>query len=72
MQLGIGLGCYASTHSVLPPGVVSETGPIKNLPYGYHHSWVVQILPFIGQGNVYGYVDQSKACMTPQTTPWPS
>ena len=65
MQLGLGLGAYASTHSVLPPGVVSETGPIKNLPYGYHHSWVVQILPFIGQGNVYGYVDQRASVYEP-------
>ena len=65
MQLGIGLGSYASTHSVLPPGVVNETGPIKNLPYGYHHSWVVQILPFIGQGNLYGYVDQRDSVYDP-------
>ena len=49
MQLGIALGNYASTHSVLPPGVVNDTGPIVNLPAGYHHSWMVQILPFIGQ-----------------------
>ena len=32
MQLGIAIGSYASTHSVLPPGVVNDTGPIKNLP----------------------------------------
>jgi prepilin-type N-terminal cleavage/methylation domain-containing protein/prepilin-type processing-associated H-X9-DG protein len=53
MQLGIALGSYASTHSVLPPGTVNDTGPILNLPSGYHHSWVVQILPFIGQNNIY-------------------
>jgi prepilin-type N-terminal cleavage/methylation domain-containing protein len=53
MQLGIGLGNYASTHSVFPPGVVNDKGPILNLPSGYHHSWIVQILPFIGQNNVY-------------------
>ena len=47
MQLGIAMGSYISTHSVFPPGVVNDTGPIRNLPEGYHHSWVVQILPFI-------------------------
>jgi prepilin-type processing-associated H-X9-DG protein len=57
MQLGIAMGNYASTHSVFPPGVVNDTGPIINLPNGYHHNWVVQILPFIGQDNVYRRFD---------------
>jgi prepilin-type N-terminal cleavage/methylation domain-containing protein/prepilin-type processing-associated H-X9-DG protein len=56
-QLGVGLGNYESTHSVLPPGVVNDKGPIQNLPKGYHHSWVVQILPFIGQANTYNHLD---------------
>jgi prepilin-type N-terminal cleavage/methylation domain-containing protein/prepilin-type processing-associated H-X9-DG protein len=53
MQLGIAFGNYASTHTVLPPGVVNESGPIENLPNGYHHSWVVQILPYFGHSNTY-------------------
>ena len=57
LQLGIGFGSYVSTHSVLPPGVVNDKGPIQNLPIGYHHSWVVQILPFIGQANIYNHFD---------------
>ena len=57
LQLGLALGNYASAHNVLPPGVVDEKGPILNLPRGYHHSWVVQILPFLGQNNVYRRFD---------------
>ncbi len=53
LQLGIAMGNYASTHSVLPPGVVNDKGPIANFPKGYHHGWAVQILPFIGQNNIY-------------------
>jgi prepilin-type N-terminal cleavage/methylation domain-containing protein/prepilin-type processing-associated H-X9-DG protein len=53
LQLGLAMGNYASTHAVLPPGVVNDTGPILSLPAGYHHGWAVQILPFIGQNNVY-------------------
>jgi prepilin-type N-terminal cleavage/methylation domain-containing protein/prepilin-type processing-associated H-X9-DG protein len=53
LQLGLAMGNYASTHAVLPPGVVNDTGPILNLPNGYHHGWSVQILPFIGQNNIY-------------------
>jgi prepilin-type N-terminal cleavage/methylation domain-containing protein len=31
-QLGIAMGNYASTHSVLPPGVVNDKGPSERLP----------------------------------------
>jgi prepilin-type processing-associated H-X9-DG protein len=61
MQLGLGMGCYASTHTVLPPGVVNDSGPIQNLPSGYHHGWVVQLLPFIGQSNTYNHFDHTKS-----------
>ncbi len=54
-QLGLAFANYVATHSVLPPGVVNDKGPIQNLPRGYHHSWVVQILPFVGQVNTYNH-----------------
>jgi prepilin-type processing-associated H-X9-DG protein len=57
LQLGIALGNYASTHRVLPPGVVDGKGPITNVPRGYHMGWAVQILPFIEHGNIYRHVD---------------
>ena len=59
------MGNYASTHSVFPPGVVNDKGPIVNLPQGYHHGWVVQILPFIGQGNVYRHIDLRQSVYGP-------
>src|SRR5262249_33239581 len=30
---------------------------IRSLPFGYHHSWIIQILPFIGQANLYQHFD---------------
>ena len=57
LQLGVAMGNYASTHHVLPPGVVNDKGPIANLPRGYHMGWAVQILPFIEQGNIYRHID---------------
>jgi prepilin-type N-terminal cleavage/methylation domain-containing protein len=57
LQVGLALGNYASAHNVLPPGVVEGKGPILNVPTGYHYSWVVQILPFIEQSNVYRRFD---------------
>ena len=49
MQLAIALHNYEMTFEMLPPGSVNETGPIRNTPQGYHHSWIVQILPYIEQ-----------------------
>jgi prepilin-type N-terminal cleavage/methylation domain-containing protein/prepilin-type processing-associated H-X9-DG protein len=65
IQLGIAFGNYASTHTVLPPGVVDSTGPIRNLPSGYHHGWIVQILPFIGQTNIYNRFDLEESVYDP-------
>ena len=41
--------------------MVSEKGPISNLPQGYDHGWIVQILPFVGQNNLYRNVDLAKS-----------
>ncbi len=57
MQIGMALANYASVHSVLPPGVVDVKGPVLNVPSGYHHSWTVQILPFLGLENIYRHID---------------
>jgi prepilin-type N-terminal cleavage/methylation domain-containing protein/prepilin-type processing-associated H-X9-DG protein len=56
-QLGVAMGNYASTHHVLPPGVVESKGPILYTPRGYHVGWAVQILPFVEQGNMYRRYD---------------
>src|SRR6202453_3160600 len=65
LQLGIAMGNYASTHSVLPPGVVNDKGPIVSQPVGYHHGWTVQILPFIDQNNVYRRFDLDDSIYAP-------
>ncbi len=65
-QLGIALGNYTSTHTVFPPGVVNDKGPISNLPQGYDHGWIVQILPFIGQNNLYRHVDLVESVYAPE------
>jgi prepilin-type N-terminal cleavage/methylation domain-containing protein/prepilin-type processing-associated H-X9-DG protein len=61
LQMGIAMGNYTSTHSVLPPGVVNDKGPIVDLPSGYHHGWAVQILPYIGQDIVYRHFNVAES-----------
>jgi prepilin-type N-terminal cleavage/methylation domain-containing protein/prepilin-type processing-associated H-X9-DG protein len=57
LQLGVALGNYATTHQVLPPGVVEPKGPIVYAPRGYHVGWALQILPFVEHGNMYRHYD---------------
>ncbi len=59
-QLGIAMRNYESAHEMLPPGVVNDTGPIVNMPLGYHMSWTVQLLPYIEQGVTFKHIDFSK------------
>ena len=58
-QLGIALQNYESTHGVLPPGTIDKHGPIHNKPEGYQMSWLVQLLPYIEEGNTFKHIDFS-------------
>jgi prepilin-type N-terminal cleavage/methylation domain-containing protein/prepilin-type processing-associated H-X9-DG protein len=55
MQLAIAVQNYESSHEMLPPGVVNLTGPILDQPKGYHFGWLVQVLPYCEQRNVFNH-----------------
>jgi prepilin-type N-terminal cleavage/methylation domain-containing protein/prepilin-type processing-associated H-X9-DG protein len=57
MQIALALQNYESSFETLPPGVVNATGPISQRETGYHYSWLVQILPFVEQKNVYNHLN---------------
>lgn len=59
IQLGIALSNYESAHNVYPPGTIESQGPIYHEPKGYHHNWIVQILPYIEQRNAYRHIDST-------------
>ncbi len=61
MQLGVALHNYEMAHRVLPPGTVDAKGPIVHLPVGFHHSWIVQILPMLDERNAYKLLDHSQS-----------
>jgi prepilin-type N-terminal cleavage/methylation domain-containing protein len=46
-QLGVALQNYQAAHEGLPPGVENPTGPIHNVPEGYHMGWLVRLLPYL-------------------------
>ncbi|MCP4169796.1 MAG: DUF1559 domain-containing protein, partial [Fuerstiella sp.] len=56
-QLSIALHNYQASFSCMPPGVVNETGPIRNVEEGYHISWLVQTLPMMDQGPLFQKID---------------
>jgi prepilin-type N-terminal cleavage/methylation domain-containing protein len=56
-QIVLALQNYQSAFHVLPPGCVNPTGPIKLEPKGYHVSWLVQILPHLGQQSHFSQFD---------------
>jgi prepilin-type processing-associated H-X9-DG protein len=68
MQISLGLQSYESANEVLPPGVVNATGPIKNSPPGYHYSWMVQILPYIEQNNLFNHFDRKSSVYAASNT----
>jgi len=66
MQLVLAVHNYEMAFELLPPGVVNQTGPIKNEEQGYHVSWTVQLLPYIDKGNVYRNFDFSVGVYDPK------
>jgi len=57
MQIAAGVLSYEQAHGVLPPGSVNQGSTIQNEPDGYHVSWLVQALPFVGREQVYARFD---------------
>ncbi len=61
VQFGVALHNYEMAHRVLPPGTVDASGPIVHLPVGFHHNWIVQILPMLDEQVAYRSMDHSQS-----------
>ena len=52
-------------HMLYPPGTIDAKGPIVNARVGYHHSWTIQILPYLARqrsrGKGRGRPEQSRS-----------
>ncbi len=57
MQISLAMQNYMMAHESLPPGVVNGDGPIKTEQQGYHVSWMVQILPYLEERNIFEHID---------------
>lgn len=57
MEVGIAIHNYQVSFDVFPPGTVDSKGPVVAGPPGYQYSWMVQILPYMEQKNLYRNFD---------------
>lgn len=61
-QLILAIHGYEHAHGVYPPGTIDNAkGPVVNaaMPGSYHHSWTVQILPFLDDRGTWDAIDKS-------------
>jgi len=56
-QIVLALHNYESAQEYFPCGSINDTGPIQNLPKGYHHNWISSTLPYLGDSTTFDHVD---------------
>jgi prepilin-type N-terminal cleavage/methylation domain-containing protein/prepilin-type processing-associated H-X9-DG protein len=57
-QLILAVHQYESVHGIYPPGTIDAKGPILNAQLGYHHNWIIQILPYFEYANTWNAIDK--------------
>jgi prepilin-type N-terminal cleavage/methylation domain-containing protein len=68
-QLILAVHSYKNLHGVSPPGTIEPQGPIRNVAQGFHHNWIVQILPHMEQDNAWSYIDSTVGVYDPKNAP---
>jgi prepilin-type N-terminal cleavage/methylation domain-containing protein len=68
-QLGIALSSYTLLHEVFPPGTIDERGPAANIRKGYHHGWLVQLLPHVDERVSYRHINKKQSIYHADNTP---
>jgi prepilin-type N-terminal cleavage/methylation domain-containing protein/prepilin-type processing-associated H-X9-DG protein len=58
-QLILAVNNYELAHGLYPPGTIEPKGPIASVPVGYHHNWIIQILPYIEEQNAWKAIDKT-------------
>jgi len=58
-ELGAALQEHVAAYGVLPPGTTDPKGPIRSAPQGNHISWIVHLLPYLGEGVTFKRIDQA-------------
>lgn len=67
-QIGLGIHHHEFSMEHLPSGVINPDGPIRSEAIGQHVSWVVQILPYIEQHNLFEQFDVEAGTYAPENS----
>lgn len=65
-QLILAVHNYEMAHGYFPPGTIDAKGPIVNAPAGYHHNWIIQILPYLELQTTWNALDKSLSVYDPK------
>jgi prepilin-type N-terminal cleavage/methylation domain-containing protein len=68
-QLILAVHSYELAHGAFPPGTLEAQGPILHQTQGYHHNWIVQILPYFEEMNTYRHIDFQVGVYAPANQP---
>ncbi len=69
VQLIMAVQNYEMAFERLPSGSVNDKGPILNRPVGFHHGWIISILPYIERTSYYKNIDQKLSVYDPKNAP---
>jgi prepilin-type N-terminal cleavage/methylation domain-containing protein/prepilin-type processing-associated H-X9-DG protein len=58
-QLIIAVHNYETAFGHYPAGTIEPKGPITSAPIGYHHNWIIQILPYMEERNTWQAIDKT-------------
>jgi len=65
VQLALAIHNYEFHFETLPPGVTNPTGPIRSEPEGNHVGWIVRILPYMEEQNLFKHFDAALGAYAP-------
>ncbi|MCA9216711.1 MAG: DUF1559 domain-containing protein [Planctomycetales bacterium] len=50
---------YESSHEHYPAGVRDPSAPVFSKPEGMHHSWTIDVLPYLDEANLFEQIDNN-------------
>jgi prepilin-type N-terminal cleavage/methylation domain-containing protein len=69
-QLILAVHSHEAALGVLPPGTRDPApGPILSTPTGLHHSWLIELLPYLEQANAYAAVNRNSSVYAAANAP---
>ena len=64
-QLSTAMQSYQQANGSLPAGVTNPTGPVTSRPVGNDHSWIIELLPYLDESNLYKHIDRTQSVYSP-------